>query len=128
MKWFLETYARLPTECEQLASIATVASRYNLSSLAELARNRLHERLDLLRRHSPPAEEVLEALISGLVVALCSHGDASVLQPYRDMISSMLVGPWRQPMGSSAAKPLILTHPGLDWDFAWFSAQEMEKQ
>lgn len=123
-----DIYAKLPRECEQLGCVLSVASRYGLKVLAETASERLKERFELLKSHSPPDREALEPLTRSLLEVLYSNKDTSVLQTSRDSIVRMLLDQWRHLVPGDMIHTVMLRHPELGYDFARLAMEKIEYQ
>lgn len=124
----MDIYDKIPSECEHLASVMALAVEYDIRDLADLAKERLSERLFPLMSHAPTDTEMLRTLTCRLVKVLYSHHDIGLLQTYREVIARMLVDHWDQLAWSDATKDLIRAHPDLAWDMTKLAVADTQKQ
>jgi len=121
-------YDKIPSECEHLISVLVSAARYGVLDLAELAKDRLHERLHPLKTHFPSDEATLQKLLCRIAKALYSEQDAGSLQDFRDMVLRRIFHHWDQLQASETIKALMLAHAELGWELTRFAMSRMRKQ
>jgi hypothetical protein len=120
-------YERLPSECRYLGSILAVAVTYNVPDLASMAEEKIEERLDPLKSHSPPDAERLGELVRGLVKAFYPEHEVQHIRTFQLMVAGMLLRHWSRRLESSVVKDLIIEHPELGWDLFEVATSEIGK-
>jgi hypothetical protein len=123
-----DIFDKLPSECELLISVIVSAARYGIMDLAQVAKQRLHERISPLKEHFPSDEATLQTLLARIVIALWSEPDVKLLQSFRDMILRRIIQHWDQLQRSETIKALKLAHAQLGWNLMQFAMSENEKQ
>jgi hypothetical protein len=123
----LEIYDSLPSECDYLVSVIAVAVEFDYHDLADLAEEKLKERLIPLESHAPSDKKVLQTLVSGLVKILYSHNDIATLQTYRNMVVRMITVHWDQILLSDTTEELMLAYPKMGWDLTRLTIPDLQK-
>jgi hypothetical protein len=124
----VDIYDKLPSECEHLIAVLVSAARYGISDLAELARERLHDRLNPLETHFPSNEATLQTLLCRIAKALYSEQDVDSLQRFREMVVGRIFQHWDQLLASETVQTLMLAHTELGWELTRSAISRMQKQ